>query len=148
MQVILLERVRNLGMLGETVNVKSGYGRNFLIPQGIAVFATADNIEFFEKSRADFEKKAQQLLSKAEQRAAKINDVTITISAQSSDEGKLFGSVSHNEIIDALAVKSIEVDKREIMMPEGPIHNIGQYIVEIHVHSDVVAKLQVEVQPA
>lgn len=145
MQVILLEKVRNLGSLGDKVEVTAGYGRNYLIPQNKAVFATEKNVIAFEKRRAELEKKEQQSLSAAEQRAAKLNDVTITISAQASEEGKLYGSVGPNEIKDALKEKSFDVSKREIVMPEGPLHSVGQYVVDIHVHSDVIAKLQVEV---
>ncbi len=148
MEVILLEKVRNLGNLGDKVNVKSGYGRNFLIPENKAVFATPKNIELFEQRRADLEKKAQQSLSVAEQRAAKLNDTTLVISAMASDEGKLYGSVGVNEIKDALTEKSIDVVKREIVMPEGPLHSIGNFVVEVHVHSDVIAKLNVEIVPS
>ncbi|KTD20271.1 rplI 50S ribosomal protein L9 [Legionella lansingensis] len=148
MEVILLEKIRNLGNLGDKVNVKAGYGRNYLIPQNKAVFATPANIERFEQRRAELEKKAQQSLAQAEQRAAKLNDTTIIISAMASDEGKLYGSVGPNEIKDALKAKSTDVSKREIVMPEGPIHSVGDYVVEIHVHSDVIAKLQIQVVPA
>jgi large subunit ribosomal protein L9 len=148
MEVILLEKVRNLGNLGDKVNVKAGYGRNFLIPQNKAVFATPKNIELFEQRRAELEKKAQQSLSIAEQRAAKLNDTTLVISAMASDEGKLYGSVGVNEIKESLQEKNIEVSKREIVMPEGPLHSIGNFVVEIHVHSDVIAKLQIEIVPA
>ena len=145
MNVILLEKVRNLGNLGDKVSVKPGYGRNFLIPQNKAVFATAKNIESFNLRRAELEKKEKTTLAAAEQRAAKINDTSIVISAQASDEGKLYGSIGVYEIEDALVAKSIEVSKREIMMPEGPIHSVGNYVIEVHVHSDVIANLQVEV---
>ncbi|MGC1182487.1 50S ribosomal protein L9 [Legionella sp.] len=148
MEVILIEKVRNLGNLGDKVEVKSGYGRNFLIPQNKAVFATSKNIELFEQRRAELEKKAQQSLGTAEQRAAKLNDTTLVISAMASDEGKLYGSVGVNEIKDALLEKNIEISKREIVMPDGPLHSIGNFIVEIHVHSDVIANLQVEVVAA
>lgn len=147
MEVILLEKVRNLGNLGDKVNVKAGYGRNFLIPQNKAVFATPKNIELFEQRRSELEKKAQQSLSTAEQRAAKLNDTNLVISAMASDEGKLYGSVGVNEIKDALIGKSIEISKREIVMPEGPLHSIGNFVVEIHVHSDVIAHLNVEIVP-
>jgi large subunit ribosomal protein L9 len=148
MRVILLEKVRNLGSLGDTVEVKPGYGRNFLIPENKAVFATSENIQLFEKRRAELEKKEQQSLSNAEQRAAKLNDVTLVIAAMASDEGKLYGSVGVNEIKEALEEKKIEVSKREIVMPEGPIHSVGNFTVEIHVHSDVIADLKVEIIPA
>ena len=145
MEVILLEKIRNLGNLGDKVNVKAGYGRNYLIPQNKAVFATAKNLEMFEQKRAELEKKAQQLLAQAEQRAAKLNDITVEIQAQASDEGKLYGSVGPNEIKNALTERSIEVDRREIVMPEGTLHQVGEYIVEVHLHTDVVAKLQVTI---
>lgn len=145
MEIILLEKVRNLGNLGDKVHVKSGYGRNFLIPQNKAVFATPKNVELFEQRRSELEKKALQALGTAEQRAAKLNDTTLVISAMASDEGKLYGSVGVNEIKDALVAKSIEISKREIVMPEGPLHSVGNFVVEIHVHSDVIANLQVEI---
>ena len=148
MEVILLEKVRNLGSLGDKVNVKSGYGRNFLIPQNKAVFATPKNIEAFELRRSELEKKAQQSLATAEQRAAKLNDTTVVISAMASDEGKLYGSVGINEVRDALVEKNIEICKREIVMPDGPLHSIGNFVVEIHVHSDVIANLQIEIVPS
>ncbi len=148
MEVILLEKVRNLGNLGDKVSVKSGYGRNFLIPQNKAVFATPKSIELFEQRRAELEKKAQQSLAAAEQRAARLNDTTVVISAMASDEGKLYGSVGVNEIKDALIAKEIEISKREIVMPEGPLHSVGNYVVEVHVHSDVIANLQIEIVAA
>lgn len=148
MEVILLEKIRNLGNLGDKVSVKAGYGRNFLIPQSKAVFATPENIAEFEAHRQELEKKAQKTLSAAEQRAAKFNDITLLIAAQASDEGKLYGSVGVNEIKAALIERSLEVHKREIVMPEGPLHSVGEYVVEIHLHSDVVAHLKVEVAQA
>lgn len=148
MEVILLEKVRNLGNLGDKVNVKAGYGRNFLIPQSKAVFATEKNVSLFEERRAELEKKAQQALANAEQRAAKINDTSVVVSAMASDEGKLYGSIGPNEIYDALKAKSIEIAKREIVMPDGAIHSVGEYVVEVHVHSDVIAKLQLQVVSA
>lgn len=148
MDVILLEKVRNLGNLGDKVSVKSGYGRNFLLPQGKAVFATEKSIELFEKRRAELEKKEQQSLAAAEQRAAKLNDTTVVISAMASDEGKLYGSVGVNEIKEAITAKKLDVDKREIVMPDGAFHSVGNYVVEIHVHSDVIAHLHVEIVAA
>lgn len=145
MQILLLEKVRNLGNLGDRVDVKAGYGRNFLIPQNKAVFATSKNIEQFEQRRAELEKKEQLALSQAQQRAAKFADTTIVISAQASEEGKLYGSIGPNEIKDALKAKSLDVSRREIVMPEGPLHAVGQYVVDIHVHSDVIAHLQLEI---
>ncbi len=112
------------------------------------MFATAKNVELFEARRADLEKKAQQSLAMAEQRAAKLNDITLVISAMASDEGKLYGSVGVNEIKDALIERSIEISKREIVMPEGPLHSVGNFTVEVHVHSDVIANLQLEIVAA
>lgn len=146
MDVILLEKVRNLGGLGDKVSVKAGYGRNFLIPQHKAVFATKKNIELFEQKRAELEEKARKAYAAAQQQAAKLNDIRVIISAQASDEGKLYGSVGVVDIQSALAKKSIEVSRREIVMPEGPFYAVGQYIVEIHLHSDVIANLQVEIE--
>ena len=145
MEVILLEKVRNLGNLGDKVHVKSGYGRNFLIPQSKAVFATAKNIEAFDARRSELEKKEKQNLATAEQRAAKLNDTTLVMSAMASDEGKLYGSIGINEIKDALLEKGIEICKRELVMPDGPLHTIGNFVIEAHVHSDVIAQLQIEI---
>ena len=148
MEVILLEKIRNLGDLGEKVEVKNGYGRNFLIPEGKAVSATKKNVEDFENRRAELEKKAKKALSEAEQRAAKIKDTSIEISAQASEEGKLYGSINVNDIVEALANKDIAVEKQEVVMPEGPIHSTGEFEIDIILHSDVEAKLRLEVIPA
>ncbi|NDH09198.1 MAG: 50S ribosomal protein L9 [Gammaproteobacteria bacterium] len=145
MRVILLEKVRHLGNLGDCVEVKPGYGRNLLIPQNKAVFATAENLAAFEQRRAELEKKAEQAFAKAQERAAKFNDVSVTIAAQASDEGKLYGSVGILEIVDAAQAKGLELCKREVQMPNGPIYSIGDYGIDVLLHSDVVAKLQVSV---
>ena len=121
MQVILLEKVRNLGNLGDKVNVKPGYGRNYLIPQNKAVFATEKSIEYFNARRAELEKKAKVDLANAEQRAAKFNDTTIVIAAQASDEGKLYGSVGPNEIKDALLEKSIASQEAILIQLDWPL---------------------------
>ena len=147
MQVILLEKIRNLGKLGDKVTVKPGYGRNYLVPQNKAVFATEKNIVLFEQRRAELEKKEQLDLAQAQQRAAKLNDITLTIPAQASDEGKLYGSVGVNEIVAAFEARSIEVGKREISLPDGPFHSSGQFLVDVLVHSDVTAKVTVEIVP-
>lgn len=145
MEIILLEKVKNLGNLGDRVNVKAGFGRNFLIPQNKAVFATEKNIEHFEQRRSELEKKELQSYANAEQRAAKLNDTSVVIAALASEEGRLYGSVTVAEIRDALLAKSIDVNRREIILADGPIHFVGEYVVEIQVHSDVSAKLQVHV---
>jgi large subunit ribosomal protein L9 len=145
MQVILLDRVKNLGNLGDVVDVKSGYGRNFLIPEKKAVFATETNRVVFEKRRAEFEAKAKLAFSKAEQRAAALNDVTLVLEVQATDEGKLYGSIGVAEISEALAQREIELDKKEIMMPEGALQSLGEYTLALQLHSEVTANLQVEV---
>lgn len=147
MNVILLEKVRNLGALGETVYVKPGYARNYLIPQGKAVFATQSNVALFEQRRAELEQKAESTLAAAQQRAEVINSLTVVIAAQASDEGKLFGSVGVAEIKDALTAKSVDVSKREINMPEGPLYAVGLYEIEVQLHSDVIATLKLEIVP-
>lgn len=145
MHVILTEKIRHLGNLGDKVEVKGGYARNFLIPQKKAVMATNKNLESFEAKRADLEKKAQTSLAQAQQRAAVINDTLLVIKAQASEEGKLYGSVSTHEIKEALNAKGIEISKREISMPNGSFHATGEYTVDIYLHSDVVAALQVQI---
>lgn len=148
MQVILLEKVRNLGNLGDLVDVKPGYGRNFLIPENKAVFATPQNLAMFEKRRAELEKNAEVNFAKAQERASKINDVTVEIAAQASDEGKLYGSVTIIDICEALEAKGFDISKREIQMPNGPIYSIGDYEIDVNLHSDVTANLKVSVVAA
>lgn len=145
MELILLEKVKNLGNLGDKVNVRPGYGRNYLLPQGKAVPATADNLAMFEQRRAEFEAKANELLAAAEARKAKLDDVEITIVANASPEGKLYGSVSPREIAEALEAKGLEADKGEIIQPEGAIRNTGEYVAHIALHADVQATIKVVV---
>lgn len=146
MQVILLEKVKKLGNLGDKVTVKSGFGRNYLIPQAKAVFATEKNIEVFEQRRAEFEIKAQFDLSVAEKRAAIINDLVLVLEVQANEEGKMYGSIGVSEIYDAIKKLSVEMNKREIVLPEGPFQLLGQYKVEVHLHSDVIAHFQLEIK--
>jgi len=148
MQVILLEKIRKLGNLGETVAVKRGFGRNYLVPQGKAVYATESNIKAFEARRAELEKKAQAILAEAEKRAAVLNKITLTMSAQASDEGKLYGSIGLNEIKEAFAQLGHDVSRRDMVLPEGPIHTVGEGVVEILLHSDVIASVQIVVTAA
>jgi large subunit ribosomal protein L9 len=147
MDIILLERIRNLGNLGDKVQVKSGYGRNYLIPEGKAVFATEANMKKFEARREELEQKAHLALSEAEQRAAKLTDLRVSISALASDEGKLYGSVGVNEIAHAITEKGITVHKREVRLPDGPIHAIGEYDIDVAVHSDITTTIKVEILP-
>jgi large subunit ribosomal protein L9 len=147
MNVILLERVANLGNLGEAVKVKAGYGRNFLIPQGKAVPATPANVEKFEARRAELEQAAAERLSTAEARKDAVSALSISITQRAGDEGKLFGSVGTTDIAHAITDAGVPVEKREVRMPNGPIRQIGEHIVEIELHSDVIAEITVTVNP-
>lgn len=143
MQLILLEKVRNLGNLGDKVEVKPGYGRNYLIPQGKAVRVNAANLEAFEKRRAEYEAKANTQLAEAEARKAKLADVSVTIAAHASPEGKLYGSVGPREIAEALEAVGQSVHKGEVIQGEGPIRNTGEYDVVISLHADVQTTVKV-----
>jgi large subunit ribosomal protein L9 len=146
MKVILQEKIRNKGGLGDQVNVKSGYARNFLIPKGKAVFATEENIAAFEVRRAELQKVEAEALKAAQARADKINAVeTIVLTAQASEEGKLFGSIGVREIAEAITAKGTDVAKNEVSMPEGPIHQVGEYDISVLVHSDVTATVKVTI---
>jgi len=145
MEVILLEKVQNLGGLGDKVNVRSGYGRNFLVPKGIAVPATADNLAKFEARRAELEKAAAEVLAAAQTRADAFNEKKVTIAVKAGDEGKLFGSVGTAEIASALAEAGTPVEKQEIRLPQGAIHEIGDFEIEIHLHTDINVKVTVSV---
>jgi large subunit ribosomal protein L9 len=143
MELILLEKVRNLGNLGDKVKVKPGYGRNYLLPQGKAVRVNAENLAAFEARRAEYEAKANNLLTDAESRKAKLSDVTVTISANASPEGKLYGSVGPREIADALQAAGHDIHKNEVIQGEGPIRHIGEYDVVISLHADVQGSVKV-----
>lgn len=147
MNVILLERIANLGSLGDTVKVKAGYGRNFLIPQGKAVPATTDNVAKFEARRAELEKVAAEKLGTAEARKDALANVTITIQQKAGEEGKLFGSVGTHDIADAITAAGVAVEKREIRLPEGAIRQIGEHKIEVELHSDVVTEVTVNIEP-
>jgi large subunit ribosomal protein L9 len=146
MELILLQKVHKLGNLGDKVKVKPGYGRNYLVPQGKAVPATAANLEEFEKRRAEFETKAKELLSGAEGRQAALEGAEVTIAANASTEGKLYGSVGPREIADALTAAGKPVDKSEVLMGElVAIRQIGEFEVEIALHADIHTKVKVTV---
>lgn len=147
MEIILLEKVDNVGVLGDKVTVKSGYARNFLIPQGKAVFASADNIAAFEARRAELEKQAADKLAAAEARKGQIEALEngVVISHQAGEEGKLFGSVGTSDIVDGLAAKGIEITKAEVRMPDGVFREVGEYDVVLHLHTDVNVDLKVAV---
>lgn len=147
MQLILLQKVVNLGNLGDKVDVKPGYGRNFLVPQGKAVPATAANLAEFEAKRADYEAKANETLAAAEARKAKLEDASVTIYANASTEGKLYGSVGPREIADALTKTGTQVGKSEVILGEGAFRHIGEYEVLLHLHADVETTVKVVVEP-
>ncbi len=146
MEVILLENIRNLGGLGDSVDVRSGYGRNYLIPQGKAVPATEANLKAFEERRAELEAKAQSAQAAEQTRPDKFADLTITITATAGDEGKLFGSIGTRDIAEAVnAVIDVELTKSEVAMPEGAIRSIGEYDFAISLHSEVSTTVKVVV---
>jgi large subunit ribosomal protein L9 len=145
MEVILLENVTNLGVLGDRVDVKRGYGRNYLVPQGKAVPATADRIAEFEKRRADLEKKAKESLTAAEKRRNALLQLSTSIAQKAGDEGKLFGSIGAQLIAEAVSEQGVQLEKSEVRLPDGPIRQIGDYEIVVHLHTDVdgVVKLSV-----
>ena len=148
MNVILLENVENLGGIGDLVKVKPGYGRNFLLPQGKAALATDANMKAIEARRAELEKAAAEEVAKAKTRAKAINGVEVVIPANAGSEGKLFGSVGPIDIADALAGIQVAVERAEVRMPDGPIHELGEFVVGIHLHSEVNAEVTVRVVAA
>lgn len=145
MQVILLEKVGKLGSIGDQVNVKSGYARNFLFPFGKAVPANATNVAEFETRRAELEATAAAKLADAEARAVQLNELTLTIEANAGDEGKLFGSIGNRDIADAASAAGVAIEKSEVRMPEGPLREIGTFEVAIQVHTEVSATITVVV---
>jgi large subunit ribosomal protein L9 len=145
MQVILLEKVGTLGDLGDQVNVKSGYGRNFLIPLGKAVPASAGNVADFETRRAELEAAAAEKVAAAQARADKLAGVVVTMESNAGEEGKLFGSIGTRDIADAISATGNEVAKSEVKMPEGVIRELGEYDVSIQLHSDVTTVVKVVV---
>jgi len=146
MEVILLEQVENLGGIGDKVKVKSGYGRNYLIPQGKATPATAENIAKFEARRAELEAKAAAELSEAEGRAAKVAELKLVIRAKAGSEGKLFGAIGTVDIAEAAGAIGVELARSEIRLPEGPIRVIGEHTIEVHLHTDVNVEVPVVVE--
>ena len=145
MQLILLQKVKNLGNLGDKVKVKPGYGRNFLVPQGKAVPATETSIAEFEKRRAEYEAKANQTLSAAETRKAALEGAMVTVKANASPEGKLFGSVGPRDIAEAFSAAGHPLEKSEVVMGEGPIRHTGEFEVQLHLHADVHTTVKVVV---
>jgi len=146
MEVILLEKVENLGSLGDRVNVKSGYGRNFLIPSGKATPATEEHIKAFEERRAELETTAAEAQTLAEVRRDKLVDMSITIQAKAGEEGKLFGSIGTVDIAEAIVAAGVEVERSEVRLPEGAFRQIGEYSVLVHLHSDVNTEIQLIIE--
>jgi len=146
MQLILLQKVTNLGNLGDLVDVKPGYGRNFLVPQGKAVPATESNKAEFEAKRAEYEAKAQAIHADADARKAKLEGASVTIAANASTEGKLYGSVGAREIADAFTAAGLPVSKSEVILGESAFRNIGEYDVLVHLHADVETTVKVVVE--
>jgi large subunit ribosomal protein L9 len=145
MQVILMEKVINLGNLGDVVKVRDGYARNFLIPQGKAKRVTPENLAEFEKRRAELERGQAEKLAGAQEKAARLQGLMVQITRKAGVDGRLFGSVTNFDIADALKVQGFEVEKAAIRMPQGPLKQIGDAHVEIVLHSDVVVPITVSV---
>ncbi|MBT5103380.1 MAG: 50S ribosomal protein L9 [Porticoccaceae bacterium] len=147
MEVILLEKIGKLGNIGDRANVKAGFGRNYLIPQGKAVFATDKNVAEFELRRAGLEAQAAEKLTEAQARADKLKAVgSITISAIAGDEGKLFGSVGARELEEAIAAAGSDVSKNEISLPEGPLRQVGEFNIDVHLHTDIIETITVVIE--
>jgi len=144
MDIILLDKIANLGGLGDKVTVKAGFARNFLFPQGKAVPATKENVEKFEARRADLEAKIAEQLAAAEARAAKVAELgEVTIAAPAGDEGKLFGSIGTRDVADAVTAAGVEVTKAEVKLPTGTLRETGEYDIDLQLHSDVTATAKV-----
>ena len=147
MELILLEKIANLGNLGDKVAVKAGYGRNYLVPQGKAVLATPEKLAEFEQRREELEKKAAEELALAQARAEQISASSVSIQQKAGEEGKLFGSVGTQDIMDAVIREGIKIEKYEIRLPDGVLRHTGDYEIDIQLHSDVVAKLALIIVP-
>jgi len=137
MEIILLQKIENLGAMGDRVKVRPGYGRNYLVPTGKAKPATPENIAEFEARRAELEHTAAAALAGAEERRDRLADLSISIAARAGEEGKLFGSVGTGDIADAVCAAGVEIERHEVRLPEGPFHQVGEYEVQLHLHSDV-----------
>lgn len=145
MEVILLQKVANLGNIGDRVKVKSGYGRNFLLPKGKATLATAENVAKFESRRAEIEKAAKVELDAAQARAAKLEGFKLQLTAKAGGEGKLFGSVGTTDIAEGVRKAGFEIERSEVRLPHGPIRQAGEHVVQLHLHTDLTVDLPVVV---
>ena len=142
MQVILLEKIAKLGGLGDSVTVKAGFARNFLLPQGKAVPATKANLEQFEARRAELEKAAAEKLNAAQTRKTKIEEIELTVAVKAGDEGKLFGSLGNRDIAELATEAGVELVKSEVRLPTGPIRNVGEFDITVQLHAEVTATLK------
>jgi large subunit ribosomal protein L9 len=145
MDVILLQKVANLGNIGDRVKVRSGFGRNFLLPQGKATLATPENIARFEERRAELERAAREHLSSAEERAVAMKDFKLTIRAKVGTEGKLFGSIGTSDIAEAATREGFNVERSEVRLPNGPLRVVGEHTVNLHLHADIDVPLHVSI---
>ena len=145
MQVILMEKVANLGNLGDVVKVKDGYARNYLIPHGKAKRATEDNLKAFESRRAELENAQAEQLAKAQERGAKLDGLTLQIAQKAGVDGRLFGSVTNYDIVESLKAQGFEVERSQVRMPAGPLKQVGDYHIQIALHADVIVTLNVSV---
>lgn len=146
MEVILLEKIEHLGAMGDRVKVKPGYGRNFLIPQGKAAAATAENIAEFEARRAELEQAAAKALAAAQARRDQLAGLIIRLSAKAGDEGKLFGSVGTVDIAHAVTAAGVGVERHEIRLPNGPLRQVGEHAVQLHLHTDVNVEIKLVIE--
>lgn len=145
MEVILLQKVENLGDLGDKVKVKPGYGRNYLLPKGKAQRATPENVAEFEARRAELERIAAEALAAAESRKAQLEGLAVVIPVKAGEEGRLFGSIGTADIAEAVTQAGVAVERQEVRMPEGPIRAIGEYEIALHLHTDVDATVKVKI---
>jgi len=145
MQVILMEKVANLGNLGDVVKVKDGFARNFLIPQGKAKRATQENLKAFESRRTELEKAQNEQLAKAQERGAKLEGLTVQVTQKAGPDGRLFGSVTNYDIVESLTKQGHEVERAQIRMPQGPLKQVGDYPIQIALHTDVTVTITVSV---
>jgi len=145
MEIILLEKVDRLGKLGDVVNVKNGFARNFLLPFGKAKIANEANVKELEERRAELEAKEAETLGAAEALKVKLDELTISITSKSGTEGKLFGSVGNADIAEAIVAAGVDIEKKAVRLPTGPIRNAGEYEIDLHLHSDVNAQIKLTI---
>jgi len=148
MQVILLEKIKNLGDLGSVVDVRAGYGRNFLIPQGKALPANKDNLATVEARRVELQAQAAELLAAAQARAAKLDGISVSIASKAGDEGKLFGSIGTRDIADAITAQTgVELDRADVKLPDGALRSTGEFEIDVQLHSDLTVVIKLAIVP-